>query len=69
MDIDPAVIRVCLINGALYAPWLAFPLPAEILGAPQPPPPPAPLPVPDEHRPPADVAVFRCDDCGQGLLF
>jgi hypothetical protein len=23
---------MCLINGALYAPWLSFPLPASILG-------------------------------------
>ncbi len=31
-DIDPLVCKICLINGALYAPWLAFPLPATIIG-------------------------------------
>lgn len=31
-DIDPLVVKICLINGALYAPWLAFPLPASIIG-------------------------------------
>lgn len=28
---DALVRTACLINGALYAPWLAFPLPQEIL--------------------------------------
>src|SRR5262249_8015129 len=31
-DIDPLAIAMCKINGALYAPWLAFPLPDSILG-------------------------------------
>lgn len=31
-DIDPLVCKICLINGALYAPWLSFPLPASIIG-------------------------------------
>ena len=65
-DIDPLAVLMCKINGALYAPWLSFPLPASILGT-HVPPPPAPLPVPD--LPPADVRLFRVDDCGQGLLF
>jgi hypothetical protein len=26
-DIDPVVVKICLINGALYAPFLAFPFP------------------------------------------
>ncbi len=30
---DAVVRTACLINGALYAPWLAFPLPQEILHA------------------------------------
>jgi hypothetical protein len=32
-DIDPVAVAMCKINGALYAPWLAFPLPASILKA------------------------------------
>jgi hypothetical protein len=31
-DIDRLAIAMCKINGALYAPWLAFPLPDSILG-------------------------------------
>jgi hypothetical protein len=31
-DIDPLAIAMCKINGALYAPWMSFPLPASILG-------------------------------------
>jgi hypothetical protein len=30
-DIDPLAVTMCLINGALYAPWLSFPLPEHIL--------------------------------------
>ena len=37
-DIDPLAISMCKINGALYAPWLSFPLPAVILGTPANPP-------------------------------
>ncbi len=33
-DIDPLAIAMCKINGALYAPWLAFPLPESIIGKP-----------------------------------
>lgn len=29
-DIDPLAVSMCLINGALYAPWLAFPLSTRI---------------------------------------
>ena len=29
-DIDPLVLMIAKINGALYAPWLSFPLPASI---------------------------------------
>jgi hypothetical protein len=31
-DIDSLAVTMCKINGALYAPWLAFPLPASVLG-------------------------------------
>ena len=31
-DIDPLAVTMCLVNGALYAPWMAFPLPGSILG-------------------------------------
>lgn len=27
VDIDPMVLAACKINGALYAPWLSYPLP------------------------------------------
>jgi hypothetical protein len=30
-DIDPLVVSICKINGALYAPWLTFPLPESIM--------------------------------------
>jgi hypothetical protein len=65
-DIDPLAVATCKINGVLYAPWLAFPLPAAILGT-RVPPPPASLPV--AEPPPKDVRVYRIDDHGQGLLF
>jgi hypothetical protein len=68
-DIDPLVAMITRINGALYAPWLAFPFPKEILGIAVPPPPPAPLPVPEEYKPSGGETLFRCDDRGQGLLF
>lgn len=31
-DIDPLAIAMCKINGALYAPWMSFPLPPSIIG-------------------------------------
>lgn len=68
-DIDPLVAMITRINGALYAPWLAFPFPKEVLGVPVPLPPPAPLPVPNEYKPAVGETLFRCDDRGQGLLF
>jgi len=64
-DIDPLAVAMCKINGALYAPWMAFPLPESILGT-QVKPPPASLHIPD---PPEVVPVFRVDDRGEGLLF
>jgi hypothetical protein len=65
-DIDPLAVAMCQINGALYAPWLSFPLPAAIIGT-QVPSPPTPLPVPDP--PPENTPVYRIDDRGQKLLF
>jgi type I restriction-modification system DNA methylase subunit len=32
-DIDPLAVTMCKINGALYAPWISFPLPDAILGS------------------------------------
>lgn len=32
MDIDPLVIKIAKINGALYAPWLTWPLPSKVIG-------------------------------------
>lgn len=64
-DIDPLAVSMCKINGALYAPWLSFPLPAAIVGT-HVQPPPAPLPV---SEPPDDAPLFRVDDHGQGFLF
>jgi N-6 DNA Methylase len=32
-DIDPLAVSMCLINGALYAPWISFPLPKSILAS------------------------------------
>ena len=30
-DIDPLAVVMCKINGALYAPWMSYPLPASLL--------------------------------------
>lgn len=68
-DIDPICCRITAINGALYAPWLAFPFQADVLGIPMPPPPPARLPAPADFLRSEDTPVFRVDDKGQGLLF
>jgi hypothetical protein len=65
-DIDPLCVAMCKMNGALYVPWLAFPLPASVLGAGMVPPP-ASLPVPEP--PPEDTPLFRVDDHYQELLF
>jgi hypothetical protein len=65
-DIDPLAISMCKINGALYAPWLSFPLPAAILGTTANPPLTA-LPV-SESLPEA-VARCRKGTADQRLLF
>ena len=48
-DIDPICCAMTKINGAFYAPWMSFPLPASVLNRPVPLPPPAPLPVQTEE--------------------
>jgi hypothetical protein len=65
-DIDPLAVAMCKVNGALYAPWLSFPLPAAVVGH-EVVRPPASLPVPEP--PPDGVRVYRADDRRQGLLF
>jgi hypothetical protein len=45
-DIDPLAVARCKVNGALYAPWLSFPLPEAVVGT-HAKPPPASLPVPE----------------------
>jgi hypothetical protein len=65
-DIDPLAVALCKINGAMYAPWMSFPLPTLILGM-RVSAPPASLPVP--NPPFEEVPLFRVDDSGQGLLF
>lgn len=81
-DIDPICCAMAKINGAWYAPWLAFPFPRRILGFRPAPPPPEPLPVeedgftltPPGERPrrgssPSGRKVYRIDDPAQGRLF
>lgn len=65
-DIDPLAVSMCKINGALYAPWISFPLPMRILGT-HVKPPPASLPV----RVPLDegLPIYRVDDRRQRSLF
>lgn len=54
-DIDRRCVLATLINGALYAPWLAFPLPDGMFNVPE-----------EDH---AAAAVGAFDQAGQGLLF
>ena len=58
-DIDPLAVAMCQINGALYVPWLSFPLPAHFLGM--------------QSKPaanlPNDGPRYRVDDRQQRLLF
>jgi len=64
-DVDPLAVAMCKINGALYAPWLSFPLPDSILGkhgqsfSES-------LPVAEVL--PENVPAIRVDDHGQTLL-
>jgi hypothetical protein len=66
VDIDPLAVTMCKINGALYAPWLSFPLSASILGT--------AAKAPSLARSVSDASgailpLFRVDDRAQGLLF
>jgi hypothetical protein len=65
-DKDPLAVAMCNVNGALFAPWLSFPVPAHVLGTDVKLPPARP-PVPDPR--PGEAPVFRVGDRGQGLLF
>lgn len=56
-DIDPLAVAMCKINGALYAPWLSFPLPESILGA------------RESASSPDDTPITRVDDRYPRLLF
>ena len=56
-DIDPLAVAMCKINGALYVPWLSFPLPDSILGTAK------------AELPHANVPIFHVNDRGQRLLF
>ena len=56
-DIDPLAVAMCQVNGALYAPWLSFPLPASVLEH-HPELPPVSLPV--VRDPPADSPPGFC---------
>jgi hypothetical protein len=64
-DIDPLAVSMCKINGALYVPWLSFPLPESVLGR--------HVTAPSGSRPaaelPTEAPVFRVNDRDQGLLF
>jgi hypothetical protein len=55
-DIDPLAIAMCKINGALYAPWLAFPFPESMFGT-------------TGLAPPKALAGLRVDDPSPRLLF
>jgi N-6 DNA Methylase len=65
-DIDPMAVTMCKINGALYAPWLSFPLPASILGTTVEA---SPLARSVSEASGAILPLFRVDDRAQGLLF
>jgi N-6 DNA Methylase len=65
-DIDPLAVAMCKVNGALYAPWLSFPLPESVLGTPVQAP---PVALPGADLTPADPPAFRVNDRGQRLLF
>jgi hypothetical protein len=77
-DVDGTCIAVCKINGALYAPWLTWPIPERCFPSDiqRVPPAPAPLPVEvsgqeTQYRVSEKRArkPRRIDDNGQGTLF
>lgn len=56
-DIDPLMVVIARVNGALYVPWMAFGLPPGLLEpAPEPPPPPVSPPEPVSAPAPAPAA-------------
>jgi hypothetical protein len=61
-DIDPLAVVMCKINGALYAPWLSFPLPESILACQVP-------TRPLAAEPTMGMPIFHVSDHNQGLLF
>ena len=65
-DIDPLAVAMCKINGALFAPWMSFPLPAAIIGKHVPP---APTRLQPPELPSLDAPVYCVDGRDQGLLF
>jgi hypothetical protein len=65
-DIDPLAVAMCKINGALYAPWLSFPLPPSILGTQFDL---SPASLQRSDKPPEGVRTFKVHDHTQGLLF
>lgn len=65
-DIDPLAVAMCKVNGALYAPWLSFPLPAAILGTEMTP---AMASIPARGAAAVTQPLCRTDDRQQGLLF
>jgi hypothetical protein len=68
-DIDPVAVKIALINGALWAPWITFPLEFlwrddEALSAHE--------AAPDTHEPPGARETpehFHTNSAGQALLF
>lgn len=60
-DIDPLVVKISKINGALYAPWMSFPLPALFFGN--------DVPQLNDTTFEADVQVYPLNARTQGTLF
>lgn len=58
-DIDPLAVAMCKINGALYAPWMSFPLPEAILGNA------GTASEPSDD----DIPLFRVHECQERFLF
>ncbi len=69
-DIDPLCVAICKINGALYAPWLAFGLPPSLFSKSTTEMPliPAPNPIPESLAVPV-ASELLFGKHGQGLLF
>jgi hypothetical protein len=65
-DIDPLAVAMCKINGALYVPWMSFPLPPSIINTQGDSP--CTLP-PNFERPSEAQPTLRVHDGRQRLLF